>query len=139
MELMATHGQEIVLKVRSRIGVVADVARLLADRGLELHAVNGSVDGDNAIIRIVTDDNLRAADMLREHHYDPREVPVILVHLDHRPGMFHRLTERLAEEMIDVYYFYTCALPDQDQCLAVMHTDNDEQALLILNQLTILV
>ena len=139
MELMATHGQEIVLKIRNRIGVAADIARLLADRGLELLAVNGSVDGENAVFRIVTDDNLRAAEMLRQHHYDPREVPAVLVHLDHRPGMFHRLTERLAEEMIDVDHFYTCALPDQDRCLAILHTSNDEQALLILNQLTILV
>lgn len=139
MDLVANHGREIVLKIRNRIGVVADMTRLLADRGLDVLAMNGSVEGENAIIRLVVDDTLRAVDLLRAHHYYPREVPIVLVQTPHRIGMLHRLTERLANQMIDVHHLYAGALLDQDDCLIVLHTDNNEQVLVILNELSILV
>ena len=52
--------------------------------GLELRAVNAVAVGGSSIVRLVTDDNLRAADVLREHHYAPEEASAVLVELPHR-------------------------------------------------------
>jgi len=134
MELVARHGTEVVICIRNASGVLSEVARILADRGLELMAVNASAEGDYATIRLVTDDNLRASDILRAHGYEPMEAPVVMIHLPHKPGLLHRMTERLAEEMINMDHFYLSALPKQTECLVVLHTEHDDRALWALNE-----
>jgi hypothetical protein len=44
--------REIVIEDVDRIGVVADISRLLGDMGINLSAVSASVDGDSVQIRL---------------------------------------------------------------------------------------
>ncbi len=134
MDLKATQGKEIAFHIMNRIGVLADVAKVLADRGIELYAVNASVNVKIATIRLVTDDNLRAMDVLREHGYNPQESGVILLKLPHKPGMLHRLSEILAAEMIDIHYIYSTSSSDMGECEVVLHTTNDDHAIVRLNE-----
>jgi hypothetical protein len=134
MHLKATQGKEIVFQIMNRIGVLADVAKILADMGIELYAVNASVDVKIATIRLVTADNLRAVDALREHGYNPRESGVILLTLPHKPGMLHRLSEILATEMIDIHHIYSTSCDNESESRVVLHTAHDDHALVRLNE-----
>lgn len=133
MKLKATQGKEIVVRIQNRIGVLADLSRIIADKGINLLAISGSVVEDQATIRLVTDDNLRAGDALRAHRYDPHEEAAIILRVPHKPGMMRRISECLATEMIDVYHLYATADTGQADCLLVLHTDKDDHALVRLN------
>lgn len=134
MHLKATRAKEVVIKVTNRIGILADLAKFVADRGVNLLAVNAAVCGDQAVIRLVTDDNLRADDILREHGYSPHEEDVIMLMIPHKPGMLHRVSEILAESMIDTHHIYATSTDTEGQCCVVLHTANDDQALVKLNE-----
>ncbi len=135
MHLKATRGKEVVVRIINDIGVLADLAKVLADRGIDLKAINASVLGDQATIRVVTDDNLRAVDVLGEHGYNPQESSMIVLTLSHKPGMLHRVSEELAHAMLDIRHIYASSVEGQDECCVILHTANDDRALVRLNQM----
>ncbi len=130
------HGKEIVLHVRNDMGILSEVARLLSERGIGIDAVAGNVDGDEdvCVLRLITDDNLRTCDVLREHGYNPEEEPVVLLEAPHKPGMMKKLTQRLGEEEIEIHSLYATASQKDPHCLMVLRTTNDSRALVCLNE-----
>ena len=96
------HGKEIVLHVRNDMGILGEVAKLVSERGIGITAVAGNVDGelDVCVLRLITEDNLRTCDILREHGYNPVEESVVLLEAPHKPGMLKKLTKRLGDEEI---------------------------------------
>jgi hypothetical protein len=91
--------------------------------------VTGSTSGEECVIRLVTDDNLRTRDALAERGYGVQEEDVILLQLPHKPGMLRRLAEALANAGIEIRHLYATALNEHDTCLLVLQTANDEQAI----------
>lgn len=134
MHLKAKRGKEVVVKVTNRIGILADMLKYIADRGVNLLAVSAGVVDDQAVIRLVTDDNLRVDDILREHGYNPHEEHVVLLTVPHKPGMLHRVSEILAEAVIDTHHIYASSTQTDGDCCVVLHTANDDQALVKLNE-----
>ncbi len=129
----AKHGKEIVVKVTNRTGLLFDLSRLISETGVGILAVSGAVCGEDSVIRLVTDDNLRARKTLAAKKYVADEENVILVELPHKPGILKRITEALVREEIDIRLVYATALVEQDKCLMVLHTSNDDHALARLN------
>lgn len=130
------HGKEIVLHVRNDMGILGEVAKLVSERGIGIKAVAGNVDGDGdmCVLRLITEDNLRTSDILREHGYDPVEESVVLLEAHHKPGMLKKLTHRLGEEEIEICSLYATASDKDPHCLMVLRTTNDTRALVCLNQ-----
>jgi len=129
----ATHEKEIVLQTHNNIGIIAELATLLADRGLSISAVNGHQCGEDCVIRLIVDDSLRAKDVLTDHNYAPEERDVILCRLPHKPGMLMKVTKYLAEEGIDMQHIYVTALEENPDCGMVISTVDDGHAMLKLN------
>jgi hypothetical protein len=132
--LKAHIGKELVIKVRNEIGVMANLARILADKGISVEAASAWVEGGNAIVHLVTDDNLRAEDALRAKSYNPRPMDVVLAHLPHKPGMLRQLTGKLADNGIDIHHLYASAVSDQADCMVVFATANNDRAIVALNE-----
>lgn len=133
---VARQGKEIVIEVRNRIGLLLDIAKMLAEKGESILAISAVVSGEDCVVRFVTDDNLRAMDLLRQHGYAPREVGAILLELPHKPGMFKRIAESLSFADIDIHHAYATALDSHESTLIVLHTSHDDLAIPRLNGIT---
>jgi hypothetical protein len=131
----AKQGKEIVLKLKNEIGLLSEIGKLLAEKGVSILAVSATVCGEDGVLRLVTDDNLRTGDALAEQGYTPHEEDVILLEVPHKPGMLKRMAEVLAGENIDILNVYATALDEQEKCLLVLHTSGDEHALPKLNKM----
>jgi len=131
--MKARPGKEVVVKVRNEIGVLATLSKLIADKGINILAASAWTDGNNGIVHLVTDDNLRTMDALRAHDYQPREVDVVLTESPHKPGLLRRLTETLSRDGIAIHHLYATATADQDQALIVFATANNDRAIVLLN------
>jgi len=134
MQLKARKGKEVMVKITNNIGILADIAMVLADRGINLLAINAYVADEQAFIRLVTEDNLRAHDVLSEHGYKSQEDDVILLTIPHKPGMLHRVSEILSEAQIDIHHIYVTTTEAGGECCVVLHTANDDQAMVKLNE-----
>lgn len=127
----ASLGKEVVVIVTNRIGILADITKILADHGINVEAVAGYAIGNDAKVVLVTDDNLRATDALIKGGYKgARENPVVIVELENKPGALRNITTRLAAENIDIEYIYGTSCADKCPAKVVLSTSNNEKALL---------
>jgi len=132
--IKARQGKEIVVRVLNNIGVVAQLAKVLSEKGVNILAFTSWTEGDQGIIHLVTDDNLRAGDALREKNYNPKERDVVCVDAHHKPGMLRHVTEQLASEDIDIHHLYASAPQSADGCLIVLACANNDRAVVLLNE-----
>ncbi len=131
--LKARQGKEIVLRMADKIGALAAFSKIVAERGVNILAMSAWVEEAEAVIRLVTDDTLRTMDVLREHGYDPQERDVVLLDAAHKPGILRHLTDTLAKENIDLSHVFASATIDQDMCLVVLNSSDNERAIVLLN------
>jgi hypothetical protein len=120
--------------MKNDIGVLFELATLVSQQGVNILAVNGAVCGEECLIRLIADDNRKALEVLAEHRFAPQEEDVVLVELPHRPAMLKQVTKAMAEAGIDIHHVYAAATSEQDQCLLVFHTSDDDDAVAKLKQ-----
>jgi hypothetical protein len=129
--IKARMAKEAIVRMNNRMGVLAQVTKSLADMGLNIEAVIATVEGAEAVIRIVTSDHQRTVDALRDQRLEVQEARVVVAEVEHRPGLLREITEKLARQHIDLSYLYSTALGDK--CLVVFSTTNDDWAVRVLN------
>jgi hypothetical protein len=132
--IKATLGKEIVIKRLNEIGALADIVKIVAERGVSILAVSAWVEGPDGVFRFLVDDELRAADALRAKNYNVREGQVVLAEVPHKPGMLRLLTEKMKGAGIDLHHLYASAALDQSKCLVVFSSADNQKAMVVLNQ-----
>ena len=132
--LKARQGKEVVLRTADKIGALAEFSKIVAERGVSILAMCAWVEGAEAVVRLVTDDTLRTLDVLRDNGYQPQEQDVVLVDAAHKPGILRHLTDMLAKENIDLSHLFASATIDQDVCLVVLNSSDNERAIVLLNR-----
>ena len=90
-------------------------------------------DENKGVVRLLTDDNLRAVDALRAHNYAPEEIDSVELLMHHSPGMLSSICTKIGSGGINIRYLYASAPVSNETCLAVLSTDNNERALVLLN------
>ena len=131
--LKARPAKELVLRMPNEIGTLNTISKTLSDKGINITAASAWVEGAEAIIRLITDDNARAADALKAQRYATREADVVVAELPHKPGMLRRVTEALAQDGIDVHHLYATSVTAQDRVLVVFATANNDRAIVRMN------
>lgn len=131
--LTARPAKEIVIRMTNEIGALGRMTKLISDKGINLLAASAWVEGADAVIRLVTDDAVRALDALKAAKYAAREADVLVVELPHKPGMLRHITDRLAEGGIDIHHLYATASAAHQEGMVVLASANNDRALLLLN------
>ena len=132
MIIKARMAKEAIVRMNNQPGTLARVTKNIADKGINIEAVIATVDGADAIIRLVTSDHQRTVNTLREQQLEVQEMKVVVVEALHRPGLLQHITEKLARENMDLFYLYATAA-EADKCLVVLSSTNNEWAVMVLN------
>ena len=101
--------KQISIFVENEPGVLARVARALADGSVNIRAVSVSDNSDDAVLRIVVDDEPRALDILEASGALAVSRDIIEVALPHRPGALAEVAAVLAEKGFNIAYLYGSA------------------------------
>jgi hypothetical protein len=132
--ISAKHCKEVSVRVLNDIGILAQLTRIVADKGVNIRAAAAWVEDENkGVVRLVTDDNLRAMDALRAHNYAPEEIDSVEVLMHHSPGMLSSICDKIGSGGINIKYLYASSPVSSETCLAVLATDYNERALVLLN------
>jgi hypothetical protein len=131
--LKTRQAKEVLLRMPNEIGALDRMAKTVADKGVNLLAISAWVEGAHAVIRLVTEDNTRVLDLLRSHEYEAREADVLVAEVPHKPGMLHRICERLSLGGIDIHHLYATASIAQEQTVVVFATAHNDRAMVLLN------
>jgi hypothetical protein len=128
-----TLAKEIVVSSENKVGILANISKILADHDINIEGVAGYGDNKEAKIMIVTDDNLRACDALRKAGYKSvKESEILMIDLINKPGALKNVTARLAAENIDIRYTYGTICTEGCPAKIIIATNANEKAFVLL-------
>ena len=93
---------ELSLRLANSPGTLAGVCRLLSDERVNVQALG--LEGGQ--LRLVVDNHVHAAAVLREHHHQVTERDVIVTAVPHAPGALAPALRLLGDAGINVEYAY---------------------------------
>jgi hypothetical protein len=128
----ARLGKEIVVTLANKIGLLADMTKLIADHGVNIETLAGYADKDgSAKIMMVTEDNQRVGDALKKAGYKSLiEREVVIVDLENKVGALKQVGAKLAAEGIDIKHVYGTSCAAGCPAKLVLSTNDNEKALL---------
>ena len=128
-------GKEIQVTSENKIGILADVSKLLSEKGINIEGVAGYAVGGEAKIMIVTDDTLRTTDALNKAGYKGvKENQIVIVELENRAGALKAVTSVLAANKIDIKQVYGTACISGCPAQLILSTSDNDKALVELKK-----
>lgn len=136
MGARASLGKEIVVNVANKIGILADISKTLAERGVNIEAVAGyATESNTAKIMLVTEDDTRAIEALKKADYsNTKESEVVVIGLENKSGALKIITEKLAAAGVDIKYIYGTACAGTCPAKIIMATSDNEKAVVAFNK-----
>ena len=127
--------KEIVVTVTNEIGVLADMSKLMADKGINIEAVAGYAAGNEARIMLVAADDVKAVEILKQANYTNIKLnEIIIVDLENKPGALKVITSKMASEMVDIKHIYGSACTAGCPAKIVISTTDNQKALAALKK-----
>ncbi len=127
-------GEELTIKTKNKVGLLADISMLLSDHGINIDSALGFEIGDTAELKLVTDANLTIVNDLKEKKYEfIKESEVLIIGLENKPGTLKVVTTELKQAGIDINCLYvTSAYTKGAISKMIIETSDNEEAMALL-------
>jgi hypothetical protein len=130
---MATS-TEFVIRMEDRPGTLGKFARRLADRGVNILALQSFPSEGKSQVRLVVDDSSTAKTVLDNERVSYTEEKVAQVTLPHRPGELARAASQLGDANLNINHVYCGLEPRTNQPLLIFGVADVDQASTILEK-----
>jgi hypothetical protein len=119
--------------LENRVGALAELCRLISERSINLLGICAIDTVEEAVLRIVAEDETGAMEVLKGAGFRIIETEVFLIELDNIPGATGRTATRLAEAGINIDYIYASAHPEGTKAYLILRTHQMAETEKILN------
>ena len=116
---------ELVLRLPNSPGALLGVCRLLADEGVNVLAM--MLEG-NGQLRLVVNNRVRAAGVLRDRHHQVTEHEVVALSIANAAGGLAPVLGLVAEAGVNIDYAYGSAAEGSVQTTIVLGVDDPQRA-----------
>lgn len=99
----------LALSLENHPGALAELLEEVAEKKINVIAIEAEAQGDFGSVRILTDDPAKAADVLRESGYDVIEAEAIVIEMPNEPGELAKIARKLADGDINVVSLFGSA------------------------------
>ena len=124
--------KEILVSEKNKVGVLANISKILVDSGINIQGVAGYAVDKEAKIMLVTEDNLRAVEAIKKAGYKAvKESEVVMAELINKPGALKSFTAKLAAGGIDIKYAYGTICSAGCPGRIVLSTSDNEKAVVL--------
>lgn len=94
--------------IENKTGRIAELAEALADSGLNIRGFSVSDTAQYGIVRVVVDDPLRGAEVLKAAGFTVTPTRVIVIDLtEDKPGLLASVLRLMSDSNINVEYIYS--------------------------------
>ena len=104
--------RQLSIFLENRTGRINEVARILADNGINMQAFSMAETADFGILRLIVSDVERAAQILRDADFAVMMTDVVCISRPNVAGSLSEIMEILAEQDIFIEYMYAFAQGD---------------------------
>ena len=116
---------ELTLRLANSPGALGGVCRLLSEGRINLTAM--ALDG-GGLLRMVVDNHVHAAGVLRERHHHVTERDVLVLPLSNGPGALAPILQLVVDAGINIDYAYGGASETSATALVVLGVDDAPRA-----------
>ncbi len=128
-------GEELIITAKNKVGLLADITTMLANRGINIQSALGYRSGATAKLMLVTSANLAIVSDLKKKYASVKETEVVLVDLEDKTGALKVVTTELKKARIDIKYLYITSAATADcGSVAVLQTTDNEDAISVLSK-----
>jgi hypothetical protein len=124
--------RQLSVFIDNRLASLSEMARLLADRNINLRAFSLSESRDFGTARIIVADVDACCDALKAAGYHFIEADVLAVEVADRPGGMADVLECVAAEHINVEYAYAMIEKREESAVIILRVDNPGKAVMAL-------
>ena len=124
--------QEIVLRSEDRVGILAEIACVLSEMGINLLSVRLCSSEDEAVVHLLTSSQSYACDALQDAGFDISQRDVVMLSVPHHPGFLRRTTEALARKDISINDLHISVPEEGKVGVVVLTCSNNAHAIQIL-------
>jgi hypothetical protein len=116
---------ELNLRVPNSPGTLAGLCHVLADERINIVAISVEPNGQ---LRLVVDNHVRAASILRDRHYQVTERQVMFVPIANGPGALAPVLALAAEAGVNIEYAYASAADGNPSTAIVLGVEDASRA-----------
>ncbi|MCR5737124.1 MAG: ACT domain-containing protein [Eubacterium sp.] len=125
---------QISVFVENKAGNLAKLTNFLADKNVNLRALEVSDAGDYGIIRLIVDHPITTLTVLKDNNWVCNLTEVIGVKFPDEPGSMAKTVSLLAEEGISVEYCYAFLAKKSNDALMIFRVKDNEKVATILKK-----
>ena len=122
--------RQLSIFLENRTGRINEVARVLADYGINMQAFSMAETADFGLLRLIVPDVDKAVEVLRSADIAVMVTDVLCVSCPNVPGSLSAILERLASN--DVFIEYMYAFSDGETANVIIRPNNIEDAVKVL-------
>lgn len=126
--------KQVSVFLENKPGRLANVLSALEREKVNINGLTVMDSHEHSVLRLVTSDLARTAQVLRGLGTPFTETEVLLVELRNQPGALAHLCEQLAGEHINIDYCYVSAGGRNGKTLGVFKVSNTDKAMRVLSQ-----
>ncbi len=97
---------QLTVSLKSKPGVLAQLARTLADAGVNIASLSADAVSGRGKIRLIVNDPGKAKRALRRAKYRVTEEPAFVVRMRNKPGALARVAGRLGKARVNIKSAY---------------------------------
>lgn len=126
--------KQITVFLENKPGRLANVLSALAREKVNITALSVMDKHEHSVLRIVTDDAAKTAQMIQSLNTPYTEAEVLVVELRNQPGALAHVCEILAAEHVNIDYAYCSSGGRNGKVIGVFKVSNAEKAIRVLSQ-----
>jgi len=130
--IKAVLERQLMIQVDNDVGMLAAITSIITSTGINLLANCAYAVDKKAAFMFVTDDNNGARKLLEAQNIKVQEEEVILLSIDNKPGVLRAVTDKMAEEGINLTLMYGSVDPGAEIARLVMVSKNNLDVMMLI-------
>lgn len=119
--------KQISVFLENKPGALKDMCQVLADHDIDMRALSLAETKDFGIARIIVDDVLETATVLKDGGFISRLTPVIAVCIPDEPGGLNRVLEIFTGNNTNLEYMYAFLGTKKDHAYMIFRVGDNEK------------
>ena len=126
--------EQISIFIENKSGRLAEVARVLGEKSVNIRALSLADTSDFGILRLLVDNTNVAFDALKVSGFTVNKTEVVAVEVPDQPGGLCTILQVLDDAEINVEYMYAFAERHADNAVIIYRFDETDEAINVLQE-----
>jgi len=125
--------EQISIFIENKSGRLAEVARVLGEKGVNIRALSLADTSDFGILRLLVDNTDIAQTTLKENGFTVNKTEVVAVEVPDEPGGLCNILQVLDDAQVNVEYMYAFVERNAGNAVIIFRFDDVDNAIAVLN------